>query len=73
MELRLPISQKQHAMFTQINAQIQSLSAAMSQSASVIMAGVDRDLPNAKVVGVDDANGVFELILDLPEPAAPKE
>lgn len=71
MERRIPITRKQHQMFANTYAQLNEAQKQITIAASAIMAGEEEDIAQAQVVGVDDSNGVFALVLQLPDPPEP--
>lgn len=68
MERRIPISRKQHQMFANSYAVANAAQNEIKVAASAIIAGQDEEIPQANVRGVDDTDGVFTLVLDVPEP-----
>lgn len=71
-ELRLPIARKQHDLVAQlITAKLQA-ERALELACNTIMAGHDDEPAQASLVGVDVKDGVYALVLTVPDaPAKP--
>lgn len=73
MERLIPISRKQRDAF---NAQLDAIKAAQARLqviAQTLVDSVEEELPNAEATGVRCVDGVYSLVLNLPDPPAQAE
>lgn len=67
-EIRVPIARKQHAQMKAMLDQIAAIQSRLSTAADTLVGVLEEDLPPARIVGVDDTDGIYVLVLDVPEP-----
>jgi hypothetical protein len=66
-ERLIPISKKQHDSFNNIAAGIRAAERDLTTAANTILQGVDEDIGQVNVTGVRCDNGVYSLVLTLPD------
>lgn len=72
-EKLIPISKKQHDGVNDAVNAIRTLNDRLSLMASTIIAGVDEEIPTANVTGARCDNGVYSLVLLIPDIAPPAQ
>jgi hypothetical protein len=66
-ERLIPISKKQHDLVNELTASIKAANDRLSLIASTLIAGSDEDIDRAGVEGARCDNGVYSLVLTLPD------
>lgn len=69
-ERLIPISKKQHDSFNAIHASIKQAQDTLTTVASTILQGIDDDLGQVNVDGVRCVDGVYSLVVQVPESPA---
>lgn len=66
-EKLVTISKKQHDAINELTGQIKALNDRLSVVASVLIAGSDEEIPRAGVEGARCVDGVYSLVLTIPD------
>ncbi len=72
-EKLIPISKKQHDVINQVTELIATNQKQLSTVASVILLGQDEDLGQVGVVGARCEDGIYSLVIEVPDIAPPAE
>lgn len=71
MQKLIPVSKKQHDAINELADAIKANQAQLTTVANVILMGLDEEIPKAGIVGARCENGVYSLVIDVPD-IAPK-
>lgn len=72
-DLRIPIARKQHDLLARLIGEQASANRALELACNTIMAGLADEPAQAQLVGVDATDGVYALVLAVPDVPKKKE
>lgn len=72
-ERLITISKKQHDAVNELSAAIKANQERLSTVANVILLGQEEDIPQAGIVGARCTDGVYSLVIDVPDIAPATE
>lgn len=67
----IPISKKQHDSINATVAAMKDAQNALALAGNVILMGLEEDIPRAGIVGAECVDGVYHLVIELPDIAPP--
>lgn len=69
-ERLIPISKKQHDAFNALTENAKAIQSRMEVMANTLLMSIEEDIGEVQVTGAECRDGVYSLVVNVPEPAA---